>query len=200
MQVLYNFKGRYIVTKGMKKNGPFQIKGSIEKYTNPWLSVREDQVIRPDGKDGIYGVVTILPGISVLPIDDNGDVYLEELFEYAISQTGIETVSGGIDKDETPLAAAKRELQEELGISAKEWTDLGLINPFTGTVNSPATLFIAKKLAFEKAAPEATEQFKVLRVPFREALKMAIDGRITHSPSVVLILKAARQLEPLIRD
>jgi ADP-ribose pyrophosphatase len=178
----------------MKKNGPFQIKGTLKKYENPWLSVREDQVIRPDGKDGIYGVVTILPGISVLPIDEEGNVYLEELFEYAIEQTGIETVSGGIDKNETPLEAAKRELKEELGITAEEWMDLGLVNPFTSTVNSPATLFVAKKLSFGTAALEGTEQFKVLKMPFSQALQMAVESKITHGPSAVLILKAAREM------
>ena len=175
-----------------KQNGPWQIGGSKEVYKNPWIRVREDQVIRPDGKDGIFGVVEMVPGVSVLPIDDQGFVYLTEEFHYAVEQNSIEVVSGGIDQGEEPIGAAKRELKEETGIKAKEWIDLGLVNPFTTVVKSPAQLYLAKDLSFSDANPEGTEKIKILRVKFEEVVQMVMDSKITHGPSVSLILKADR--------
>jgi ADP-ribose pyrophosphatase len=134
----------------MDINGPWKIKSSREKYKNPWIRVREDQVIRPDGEDGIFGVVEMVAGISVLPLDDNGLVYLTKEFHYAIGQDSIEVVSGAIDKGESSLVAAKRELKEELGIEAKNWVDLGLLNPFTTVIKSPATMYLATKIKEQK--------------------------------------------------
>ena len=61
----------------MEKNGPWTIKNSEIKYKNPWLEVREDQVIQPDGTDGIFGVITFARnGAHILPVDSEGYVYL----------------------------------------------------------------------------------------------------------------------------
>src|SRR3990172_141612 len=112
------------------KKGPWEVTGTKTVYQNPWLRVKEDKVIRPDGKEGIFGVVEMKPGVSVLPIDDNGNVYLTNEYHYAVERETIEAISGGIDEEENKVDAAKRELKEETGITASEWIDLGVINPF----------------------------------------------------------------------
>ncbi len=178
----------------MQTTGPWKIKESQEKYKNPWIRVREDQVIRPDGKDGIFGVVEMVAGISVLPLDDNKFVYLTKEFHYAIEQDSVEVVSGAIDNGENNLEAAKRELKEELGIEATEWVDLGTVNPFTTVIKSPASLFLAKKLHFSESNPEGTERINIIKVELDEALRMVMESEITHGPSCVLILKAAEYL------
>lgn len=179
----------------MKKNGDFIIKKSVQKYKNPWIEVVEEKVIRPDGKPGIFGIVKMVEGLSVLPLDDRGFVYMTEEFHYAIGKKHIEVVSGAIDKGESAIKAAKRELREELGIEAKEWIDLGLVNPFTTVINSPARLFLAKKLKFGKDNQEGTENIKLVKVKLMEAVKMVIESVITHGPSCVLILKAEKYLK-----
>ena len=178
----------------MKNNGPWKIKDSQVKYRNPWISVREDQVIRPDGKDGIFGVVEMVAGVSVLPFDDNGFVYLTKEFHYAIEKDSIEVVSGAVDEGETNLNAAKRELKEELGAEAKEWIDLGKLNPFTTVVKSPATMYLAKGIQFSEANPEEIEIIDILKVKFDDAVKMVMKSEITHGQSCVLILKASEYL------
>ena len=178
----------------MKTNGPWKIKDSFEKYKNPWIKVREDQVIRPDGKDGIFGVVEMVAGVSVLPLDDEGFVYLTKEFHYAVEQDSTEVVSGAIDNNETALEAAKRELKEELGVEANDWIDLGIINPFTTVIKSPATMYLAKNLKFSEANPEGTEKIEILKIKFTEALRMVMESEITRGPSCVLILKAAEYL------
>ena len=179
----------------IRKNGPWTIQATIQKYKNPWLQVDEDQVITPGGKPGIFGVVHLLPGISVLALDEEGFVYLTKEFRYAIEQESVEAVSGGIDGNEAPLRCAQRELKEEAGIIAKEWINLGVINPFTSTVLSPANLFLARGLEFTESNREETEVITIVKVKFEEAVRMVLESKITHGPSCVLILKAKEFLE-----
>jgi len=178
-----------------QKKGPWQTVGTTPKYKNPWLSVREDKVIRPDGKDGIFGVVTMLPGVTVLPIDDDGNVYITKEYKYAIERETIELVSGGFEPDEDRLDAARRELKEETGLEAKEIIELGFIDPFTTAVNCPNYMFLARGLTQGKADPEGTEVIEVLKVPYQQALDWVQDCTITHGASVVTVLKAGKYIK-----
>ena len=174
----------------MKINGSWEIKNSQEKYKNHWMRVREDKVIRPAGKDGIVGVVELMEGVSVLALDDNGYVYLTEQFRYTISRKSIEVISGGIEKEE-PLVAAKRELKKEAGIIADEWIFMGKFDPFTTAIKSSHTLYLARKLKFVEASPEGTEQIKIRKIKFEDALKMVMEGEITQGSSCLVILKTS---------
>jgi len=178
----------------MRKHGPWTIISSEQKYKNPWMEVIEDKVIRPDGKPGIYAIAKVTSGVSILAMDDEGFVYLTEEFHYAVGKDEIIAASGGIDSGETPLNAAKRELKEELGIEASEWIDLGRVDPMTGYVDSPAIIFLARKLKFGKTSQEETERIKTLKVTLDEAVKMVMESKITHAQSCVLILKAHEYL------
>ncbi|MBI5228914.1 NUDIX hydrolase [Candidatus Micrarchaeota archaeon] len=179
----------------LTKRGPWTVLGTAIKYENPWIKVREDKVIRPDGKPGIHAIVEVKPGVSVLPLDGEGFVYLTKEFHYGVNRESLEVVSGGIEEKETPIEAAKRELLEELGIAAETWTDLGQVDPFTTIVVSPTKLFLARKLSFTKARQEGSETIKASRMKFEEALRKVMASEITHSSSCVLILKANEYLK-----
>lgn len=179
----------------MKTNGQWKIKFSQEKFKNDYFRVREDQVIRPDGKDGTYAVVELRSGASVLPVDEDGSVYLINQHRYTIEQDSVEVAGGGINDHETPLDAAKREMREELGLEAEEWISLGLLNPFTTAIKSPHHIFLAKKLKSVVATPDPTENGKPMKVRLDKAVSMVMDGTITNGPSCVLILKAERYLK-----
>ena len=174
----------------MKPHGPWKIAASREVYRDPWVWVRKDDVIRPDGKPGTFTVVTIKPGVCVLAQNDDGLVYLTEEFHYGVGRTTIEGVSGGIEPGEDAALTARRELQEELGIEAEEWHDLGTVDPFTANVVSPTRLFLARKLRFGYHEREGTELIRSVRMQLVDAVRMVMDARITHGPSCVLIMKA----------
>ena len=176
----------------MKPHGPWQIVESTELYRDPWIGIRKDDVIRPDGQPGTYSVVDVKPGVSVLAIDDENQVYLTEEFHYGVGRVTVETVSGGIEPDEDALTAGRRELREELGIEADEWADVGLCDPFTASVVSPTKLFIARKLTFGDHDREATEQIRCVRMGLEKAVQKVMNSEITHGASCVVILKAAR--------
>ena len=176
----------------MKQHGPWQIVKQHLVHSDPWTRVRQDDVIRPDGQLGTYTVIDLKPGVSVLAADDRDNVYLTEEFHYGVGCVTIETVSGGIEPDEDALTTARRELQEELGIEAHEWIDLGVCDPFTANVVSPTRLFLARKLTFGEQAPEGTEQIRCVKMTLDEAVQKVMDSQITHAPSCLAILKAAR--------
>lgn len=178
----------------MIPHGPWQIVGSREVYRDAWIALRRDEVIRPDGRPGHHCVLALKPGVCVLAVDDEQQVHLTDEFHYAVGRRSLEAVSGGCDPGETPAETAARELAEELGIVAVELLPLGTVDPFTTIVASPTALFLARGLSFSAATPEGTEQIAHVRLPFAEALEQALDGRISHAPTCVAILKAARRL------
>lgn len=175
-------------------NGPFRIKSTAQVYASPWLTVREDSVIRPGGSDGRFGVVTMRPGSTVVAVDDDDCVLVAREFKYAVGRETVELVSGGLDEGESPLDGARRELEEEAGVTARHWTDLGIVDPFTTAISSPNHVFLAQGLERSGASPDEGEVVAIEHIPFEEALAMVMGSEITHGASCVAILKAARRL------
>ncbi len=172
-----------------KKKGPWMVTGTKVIYQNPWLKLREDKVIRPDGKRGIFGVISIIPGVSVLPMDNKSNVYLTKEYHYGVARVTIEAISGGINRGESKIETAKRELKEESGLVAKKWIYLGVINPLTTVLFSPNYLYLAQELVQSKAKPESTEKIKIIKIPLKRAVNWVMKSKITHSGTAVLILK-----------
>ncbi len=160
-----------------------------EVYRDAWIALDRDEVIRPDGQPGTHCILRLKSGVSVLPMDDQGMVYLTEEFHYGVGRVTVEVVSGGIEPDEQAEVTARRELQEELGITAKEWIDLGVCDPFTSVVVSPTRLFLARGLNFGPTSLEGTEEIRCHPVQLAKAAQMVLDSEITHGPSCILILK-----------
>lgn len=173
-----------------RQHGPWTIEATTEKHRDAFLSVREDRVIRPDGRPGSYATVTVKPGVAILPVDDSGDTFLVRQYRYALGAESIEVACGGIDEGETPAVAARRELREELGIEATDWRDLGTIDLDTSLVRCKMGLFVAKGLTHTETQREGTEAMETIRVPLGDALRMVLEGEITHAASGLLILKA----------
>ncbi|MBW4574294.1 MAG: NUDIX hydrolase [Aphanothece sp. CMT-3BRIN-NPC111] len=176
----------------VRKNGPWSIQDTTQKYENSFIDVREDQVLTPDGQQGTYGTVKMKPAVGVLPIDGDRICYLIRQFRYALGRESLEVVCGAIDDQEPPLEAAQRELKEELGIEADEWSDLGILDLDTSIVQCPIHLFLAKNLTFTETQREGTETMVTVKMPFDEAIQKVMDSTITHSPSCVLLLKAQK--------
>ena len=179
----------------MRAHGPWTILSSRLIHRDPWVTLTLDDVVRPDGKPGTFTTIAVQPSVSVLALDDAGNVHLTEEFRYAVGHPSIEVVSGGIDPGEDELAAAKRELAEELGIVASEWIDLGRTEPISSIVHLPTRLWLARGLTFGSHSREGTEQIRVVTMSLAEAVDAVMSSRITHGASTTLILKAALWLK-----
>jgi ADP-ribose pyrophosphatase len=158
------------------------------------VSLRVDSVILPKGTQAVYERVEIKNGASTLAMEEDGDVWLVREWKYAIDRPSLEVVSGGIEPGEEPIEAARRELREEAGLTAREWIPMGHVDPFTTMLSCPNYLFIARGLTPVEREPDEAEVMEVMRVPLSEAVRLVMTGEITHGTSCVLIMKADHQL------
>ena len=179
----------------MKKHGPWTIKGTRSVYREKLMEVFEDEVIKPDGEEGTYATVRLNDGAAVLALDDDGFVYLAKEFRYALGRTDVAIVGGAMDEGEEPIATARRELREELGIEAEEWTEMGRTHHSTSLVDSTSTLFLAQHLTFTEKDEDGGEQIETVKMPFTEAVEKALSGEFTHASTCVLILRARHHLQ-----
>jgi 8-oxo-dGTP pyrophosphatase MutT (NUDIX family) len=170
---------------------PWRRLSSRPIYENPWIAVREDQVIRPDGNPGIYGVVHIQHwAIGVVALSDDGDTFLVGQYRYTLDHYSWEIPEGGGEHTETPLAAAQRELREEAGIAATSWTYLGEVHLSNSVSDEVGCVFLAEGLTFGETEPDGTEDLQLRRVPFEEAVRMALTGEISDALAVIGLLRA----------
>jgi 8-oxo-dGTP pyrophosphatase MutT (NUDIX family) len=161
-------------------------------YENPWITVWHDEVRRPDGSPGIYGVVhydNLAAGVLAIDADDR--VVLVGQHRYTLDEDSWEIPEGGVSPTETPLAGMQRELREETGLTATAWRELCRLDLSNSVTDERAVLFVATDLRHGEATPDPTESLELRWVPFSEALAMTMDGRIRDVLSVVAIQRVA---------
>jgi 8-oxo-dGTP pyrophosphatase MutT (NUDIX family) len=154
--------------------------------------VREDEVIRPDGGPGIYGVIEIRPSVGVVAINERDEVVLVGQWRYSVNRYSWEIPRGGSHPGETNmLEAAKRELAEEAGVLAERWQRLCSVDNCNGVADDTQTLYLATDLSSTAMQHDPEEELVVQWQPFEEALRMVMDGRITEVCSVAALLRVA---------
>ncbi|RUL85719.1 NUDIX domain-containing protein [Tautonia sociabilis] len=171
---------------------PWTIRSSRIVYDNPWITVREDQVLRPDGRPGIYGVVHFKNrAIGVLPVEEDGSVWLVGQHRYPLDSYSWEIPEGGGPIDEPPEETARRELLEETGLSADRLELIGTMHLSNSVSDEYGYIFRATGLTRGRSSPEGTERIEVRLVSWDEARAMLDRGEITDSLSVVALLREA---------
>lgn len=174
---------------------PWKILAERRIYDNPWIGITEYDVINPNGGKGIYGKVHYKGlAIGVVPVDREGYIWLVGQYRFVLDQYSWEIPEGGGDPRVRPVESAQRELEEETGLVASEWTLLMEMHLSNSVGDEHAYVFLARGLEQREAMPEETEQLVVRRVPFDEAYEMVERGEITDSMSVAGILKVKLML------
>lgn len=177
------------------KIGPWTRLTSQLVYENAWIRVEHHDVVRPDGKPGIYGLVEFKNrAVGVVPLDAEGYTWLVGQHRYPLDEYSWEIPEGGAPIGEDFLVAAARELSEETGLVAEQWIDLGRAHTSNSVCAEEGRLYVALGITQGEAHPEGCEDLQVRRIPFGEALEMAADGRITDCLSVVALFRAERWL------
>lgn len=174
---------------------PWQTLSTKTVYENPWIAVSHREVLNPSGNEGIYGVVHFKNlAIGVVPLDEHGNTWLVGQYRYALDLYSWEIPEGGCPLGTSPLAAAKRELLEETGITAAKWEPVLDCHVSNSVTNEAGTIFLARELSFGTAEPEETEQLQVRKLPLQEAVEMVLRGEITDSLSVMGLLRVQLML------
>jgi 8-oxo-dGTP pyrophosphatase MutT (NUDIX family) len=173
-------------------NGPWIRRSRHVAYENPWVTVWHDEVDRPDGSPGIYGVVHfVASAVGVVVLDDDDRVLLVGQHRYTLDAYSWEIPEGGVPAGESPLGGARRELREETGVEANDWRELLRFHLSNSITDETGVLFAARALRHGQPDPDPTEELTIRWMPFDEAMAMIADGRITDALTIMALQRIA---------
>ncbi len=172
---------------------PWKTLTTEDIYENPWIKLEHHQVVNPAGGEGIYGKVHFKnKAIGIVALDDEQNTWLVGQHRYTLNEWSWEIPEGGSPIGIDPLESAKRELKEETGMEAAEWKMILRAYLSNSVSDEEGFVFLATGLKHGKPNLEDTEaDLKVWKLPFKDALQMVNEGKITDSLSVMGILKVA---------
>lgn len=172
--------------------GPWRRLRRAQAYDNPWITLWHDEVERPDGSHGVYGVVHPKHwATGAVVLDDDDRVLMVGQHRYPFDSYSWEIPEGGVPFDEDLLDGIRREVREETGVEASDWRQLGSLQLSNSVTDEIAYLFAARLRSHGESDPEPTEQLEVHWMPFDDVLAMTMDGRITDAITVVAIQRIA---------
>ena len=157
-------------------------------YDGALLKVYRDEVRLPDGSTGVREYIRHPGAVAIVPLFEDGRVLLERQFRYPHRRVFIEVPAGKLEAGEPHLETAKRELLEETGYTAAEWSRLGIIHTSIAYTDEAIELYLARGLEAGKKKLDQGEFLETFAVPFDEAIAMVRDGRITDAKSVAALL------------
>jgi ADP-ribose pyrophosphatase len=199
-------------TKSATKSARARVISSRVSYQGSVFNVTTDEVEEPGGVRARRDVIRHSGSIVVLAVDDRGSdkedkqnqrvkkreplILLERQYRHAAQSMMWELPAGRIDDGETALTAAKRELLEETGYSAREWKRILHFYVSPGFLDETMTIYLARGLSAGEAQPEADERIAVKFFPLSEATRMAVNGRIRDAKTISGILWLAQRARP----
>ena len=165
------------------------------KFKGRIINLRVDEALLPNGATATREVVEHNGGICVVPITENGEVLMVEQYRYPYGEVILEIPAGKRDGDEEPLEGGKRELREETGAVAENYTFLGELYPTPGYCGEVIYMYLATGLSFGETDPDEDEFLNVKKIPLEKAVDMIMKGEIKDAKTQTAILKVERMLK-----
>lgn len=135
------------------------------------------------------------PTVAILPVTEDGKVYLIREYRYLYKKTMLGIVAGFVEENEKPLIAAKRELQEETGLKAKKWKKMATIEMARSVVKATTHLFLATGLEQKTSSPDFDEDITVVKIPLTQLVEDVMYGKIHTAISMIAILMLDKLLK-----
>jgi len=172
--------------------GPWTRRSREVAYDNPWITIWHDEVARPDGSPGIYGVVHFANlAVGAVVLDDEDRVLLVGQHRYTLDAYSWELPEGGVPDGEPAVDGARREVREETGVEADGWREIVRFHLSNSISDEAGVLFAARARTHGAPSPEPTEELEIRWLPFDEALAMTTDGRITDAMTIMGLQRVA---------
>ncbi len=164
--------------------------GSRELYRNPWVAVEAHEIIHPTGVPGEH-VLIVTPQPCGVVVEDGDDLLFTRQPRFGAQGDVTEIVKGGRQPGESVLESAQRELREELGVTARDWSDLGILHEIPSIVAPPVVIFLARDLQLGAAEPEGVERIRLVRLTASAAIDAALSGEIDDAVTVAALFRYA---------
>ncbi len=179
------------MAKSSSRKTRARVLSSREVYKGPLFRVTRDEVIEPSGVKVRRDIVRHSGSVVILAVDESQPepcILLERQYRHAAQDFLWELPAGRIDEGETALAAAKRELHEETGYTARRWKRILHFYASPGFVAEPMSVYLAQGLSVGEAEPEADEVIERHLVRLSKAVRMATGGNIRDSKTISSVL------------
>lgn len=177
------------------QRNPWKTLGVKSIYENPWLRLEEHDVINPAGGKNLYGKVCFLnQAVGVIPLDEAGNTWLVGQHRYTLEDYSWEIPEGGSPPGEDPMETARRELQEETGLIARDIQLLLRLHTSNSVTDEEGFIYIARGLEAGETEHEDTEDISVRKLPLEDAIDMAVRGEITDAMSLAGLYRLALEI------
>lgn len=175
----------------------WEVKSSTHLLHDRWLKVRADTCITAEGMEiAPYYVLEYPDWVQVVALDAEDNIYLVQQYRHGLGVVALELPGGAIDaRDAGPVEAAARELREETGLSAPEWEYVGSLAANPATHTNLCHIVLARNVELTgKPSDDPTERIRLIRMPIRHAIGLALEGKmiqVIHVAALTLALHKA---------
>lgn len=157
-------------------------------YQGKIINLRLDEVVLPNGKKSTREIVEHPGAVAVVPLTDNGEVFMVKQFRKAVDKVLYEIPAGKLEKGEDPYRCAQRELLEETGLVAEELLKLGEFFTTPGFSNEVMYLFLARGLKTDRQNLDGDEFIEIEKIPLDKLVDMIKSGQILDAKTIIGLL------------